>query len=311
MKFNPGCTGVYNNIFMKPTILVSGGYGQLGFELARLAENIPQFTFVFTDRDTLDITSAAKVEEAFEQHKPAFFINCAAYTAVDKAETEKEIAAKINAEAVGIIANCCQQFNTQLIHISTDYVFNGKGTSPYLPDAATEPVNYYGETKWQGEQEALQKCANTIIIRTSWVYSEHGNNFVKTMLRLMAQRPELSVVEDQVGCPTYARDLAAAILHVVSVLHSGEKTLQSGLYHYSNSGVISWFDFAVAIRDIAALPCEVKAIPSSAYPTPAARPSYSVMDTTKIQDVYGVPMVPWRDSLVECMGRLKNNAASA
>lgn len=295
---------------MKPAILVSGGYGQLGFELARLAEGMPQFTFVFTDRDTLDITSTAEVEKAFDQYKPAFFINCAAYTAVDKAETEKEIAAKINADAVGIIATCCQQFNTQLIHISTDYVFNGKGTSPYLPDAPTEPINYYGETKWQGEQQATQKCDNAIVIRTSWVYSEHGANFVKTMLRLMGQRPELSVVEDQVGCPTYARDLAAAILHIVNVLHTGEKPLQSGTYHYSNAGVISWHDFAVAIRDIAALPCEVKAIPSSAYPTPAARPSYSVMDTSKIQQVYGVPMVPWRESLVECMERLKNNAAA-
>lgn len=294
---------------MKPTILVSGGYGQLGFELSRLAEGMPQFSFLFTDRDTLDITSPEEMQKAFDLHKPAYFINCAAYTAVDKAETEREVAARINAEAVGIIAASCEKAGTQLIHISTDYVFNGQGTSPYQPDAPADPINYYGETKWQGEVAAREKCRNSIIIRTSWVYSEHGNNFVKTMLRLMAQRPELSVVEDQVGCPTYARDLAAAILHIVNVLHTGEKALQPGTYHYSNSGVISWYDFAVAIRDIAALPCEVKAIPSSAYPTPAARPSYSVMDISKIQQVYGVQDVPWRGSLVECMERLKNAAS--
>lgn len=288
---------------MKPTILVSGGYGQLGFEIARLAQSLTQFDFIFTDRDTLDITSPEEVAKAFDQHQPVFFINCAAYTAVDKAETDKEITLSINATAVGIIADNCERCGTKLIHISTDYVFNGKGTRPYLPDDVTEPVNYYGESKWQGEQQAL-RCTSAVIIRTSWVYSEHGNNFVKTMLRLMAERPELSVVDNQVGCPTYARDLAAAILHIIVSVHTGEKSLHKGTYHYSNTGIISWYDFAVAIRDIAGLSCTVKPIPSSAYPTPAARPSYSVMDLQKIQEVYEVPMAFWRDSLVECMTRL-------
>jgi dTDP-4-dehydrorhamnose reductase len=291
----------------KQTILVSGGYGQLGFELARLAPSFGAFDFVFTDRDTLDITDAVAVEKAFEKYAPVFFINCAAYTAVDKAETDRELALAINADAVGIIAACCSKFDTKLVHISTDYVFNGKGTSPYLPDDATAPVNYYGESKWQGEQQAMQHCSDSIIIRTSWVYSEHAHNFVKTMLRLMAERPELSVVNDQVGCPTYARDLAAAILHIVNVIHTGEKPLQGGRYHYSNTGVISWFDFAVAIKEMSGFSCEVKGIPTTAYPTPAARPAYSVMNTQKIQEVYGVPLVPWQASLEACIQRLKNN----
>lgn len=290
---------------MKQTILVSGGYGQLGFEIAQLAPSFTAFEFVYTDRDTLDITDAEAVENAFEKYAPAFFINCAAYTAVDKAETEKELALAINAKAVGIIAACCSKFNTKLVHISTDYVFNGKGTRPYLPDDATAPVNYYGESKWQGEQEAIQHNPETIIIRTSWVYSEHAHNFVKTMLRLMSERTELSVVNDQVGCPTYARDLAAAILHIIDAIHTGKKPLQGGLYHYSNTGVISWFDFAVAIKEIGGKSCEVKGIPTTAYPTPAARPSYSVMDTTKIQEVYDVPLVPWRQSLEFCIQRLQ------
>lgn len=288
---------------MKPTILVTGGNGQLGFEIARLAPAFPQFNFIFTDRNTLDIASKEAVEKAFAAYQPAFFINCAAYTAVDKAETEREAAAAINGEAPGIIASCCRAHGTVLVHVSTDYVFNGKGTRPYLPDDATEPINYYGQTKWEGEQNALANNPDTIIIRTSWVYSEHGNNFVKTMLRLMPQRTELNVVQDQVGCPTYAYDLATAILHIIHTVHSGMKAVQGGIYHYSNSGVISWFDFATAIRDNAALSCAVNPIPSTAYPTPAARPSYSVMDLEKIQEVYGVPVIPWENSLRECMSR--------
>ncbi|RXK87125.1 dTDP-4-dehydrorhamnose reductase [Filimonas effusa] len=292
---------------MKHTILVSGGYGQLGFELERLAPALSAFEFIFTDRDTLDITDPGAVAKAFEQHKPAFFINCAAYTAVDKAETDRELALAINATAVGIIATSCQKHNTKLIHISTDYVFNGKGTSPYQPDDAAEPLNYYGETKYQGEQLAMKHNPDTVIIRTAWVYSEHGNNFVKTMLRLMGERQELNVVNDQVGSPTYAKDLAAAILHIVNAVHTGEKTFQPGYYHYSNTGVISWFDFATAIKEIGQKSCEVKGIPSSAYPTPAARPGYSVMDTHKIQQVYGVALVPWRPSLETCIHRLQSN----
>jgi dTDP-4-dehydrorhamnose reductase len=289
---------------MKSTILVSGGYGQLGFEISQLAASFSDFDFVFTDRDTLDITDAVAVEQFFEKYAPSFFINCAAYTAVDKAETEREISLAINAGAVGIIAACCRKFDTKLIHISTDYVFNGRGTKPYQPDDATEPVNYYGESKLQGEQLALQECPDTVIIRTSWVYSQHGHNFVKTMLRLMSERSELNVVNDQVGCPTYARDLAAAIMHIINTVHMGKRALQPGLYHYSNSGVISWFDFATAIKEIGGKSCTVNGIPTAAYPTPAARPAYSVMDTQKINDVYGVPLIPWRKSLEECIARL-------
>lgn len=290
---------------MKQTILVSGGYGQLGFEINRLTSEFSSFGFIFSDRDSLDITNPEALEKAFEQYRPAFFINCAAYTAVDKAETERAVALAINATAVGIIASCCSKYNTRLIHISTDYVFNGKGTRPYLPDDAAEPLNYYGESKYQGEQLALKHCADTVIIRTAWVYSEHGNNFVKTMLRLMGERQELGVVNDQVGSPTYAGDLAAAILHIVKVVSSGEKVFQPGIYHYTNTGVISWFEFAAAIKEIGQQSCVVKGIPSAAYPTPAARPGYSVMDTQKIADVYGVELTPWRPSLEVCIGRLQ------
>lgn len=290
---------------MKKTILVSGGYGQLGFEINRLSSEYPAFEFIFSDRDSLDITDPGAVEKAFEQYRPVYFINCAAYTAVDKAETERDIALAINATAVGIIATCCSKHQTKLIHVSTDYVFNGKGTRPYRTDDVAAPLNYYGETKYQGEQLALRHCADTVIIRTAWVYSEHGNNFVKTMLRLMGERQELGVVNDQIGSPTYARDLAAAILHIVKVVDAGEKAFEPGLYHYTNTGVISWFDFATAIKEIGQQSCVVKGIPSTAYPTPAARPGYSVMDTEKIAEVYGVVLAPWRPSLEDCIGRLQ------
>ena len=196
-------------------ILVSGRDGQLGNELKNLTPT-QNFDFVFTDKDDMDITDENVLKEAFEKYKPVFFINCAAYTAVDKAETDQEITYKINAEAVGLIAKQCHQFNTKLIHISTDYVFNGNVTQPYKTDDATDPVNYYGYTKWMGEQLALNNNPDTIVIRTSWVYSSYGNNFVKTMLRLMKERKEINVVSDQSGSPTYAKDLAEAIHEIVN-----------------------------------------------------------------------------------------------
>ena len=196
-------------------ILVSGKKGQLGSELKDIASK-DNYQFIFTDRDDLDITNENILKEAFGKYKPAFFINCAAYTAVDKAETDQATAYKINAEAVGNIAKQCHQYNTRLIHISTDYVFDGKGTQPYTTDDKTDPVNYYGYTKLTGEQLALNNNPQTIVIRTSWVYSMHGANFVKTMLRLMKERKELNVVSDQFGSPTYARDLAEAIMQIVN-----------------------------------------------------------------------------------------------
>jgi len=295
----------------KPIIAVSGKQGQLGSELQQLATVYPAYEFVFAGRDVLDLTDRSSIEHFFQQYKPLFFINCAAYTAVDKAEQDKDNAFKINASAVGTIATLCEQYQATLIHISTDYVFNGLGSKPCQPDDKTDPVNYYGETKLQGEQLALSNCSRTIIIRTSWVYSVFGHNFVKTMLRLMKERKEISVVNDQLGSPTYAKDLAAAILSVIDGLSHASPAASGlyGIYHFSNAGVISWFDFAVAIRDKSGLDCRVLPIPTTSFPTPAKRPSYSVMDTGKIISQFNFPLKKWTDSLDECIGLLQAKEA--
>ena len=287
-------------------IIVSGRDGQLGNELKDLASK-QNFDFVFTDKDDLDITDENILKEAFKIYKPVFFINCAAYTAVDKAEADQEIAYKINAEAVGYIAKQCHQQNTKLIQISTDYVFDGRSTQPYKEDDKTDPVNYYGYTKWLGEQLALNNNPETIVIRTSWVYSSYGANFVKTMLRLMKERKEINVVNDQFGSPTYAKDLAEAILEIVNSkpLAVSRSPLTShhsqNIYHFSNEGNTSWYDFAVAIKEIKQLDCIVHPIPTSAYPTPAKRPAYSVFDKTKITNTFGIQLKNWKDSLKECL----------
>ncbi|MDP1764435.1 MAG: dTDP-4-dehydrorhamnose reductase [Sediminibacterium sp.] len=288
----------------KPLIAVTGKNGQLGYELEQLSESFQnEFAFLFTDRTMLDLGDTSGIPVFFEKYQPAYFINCAAYTAVDKAETEREKANQLNAIAVGIIAGQCSLHHCTLITISTDYVFDGKGTKPYQTDSPTDPVNYYGQTKWLGEKLALEKNARTIILRTSWVYSEHGNNFVKTMLRLMKNRPELSVVSDQVGSPTYAADLAAAILKIIRSLQSGNS--HYGIYHYSNEGVISWYEFATAIRELAGLNCKVLPIPASAYPTPAKRPAYSVLDKRTIVADFGIHLMDWRKSLQHCLDKLR------
>ncbi len=285
----------------KPTIIVTGSNGQLGSEIAEIAAEYPQYGFSFFDRAGLDISNNEKLKTLFEQLKPAYFINCAAYTAVDKAETEKEKALTINAEGVGNIATLCKQYQTKLIHISTDYVFNGTATGPYKEDDATDPVNYYGYTKLLGENAALQNNDDTIIIRTSWVYSTYGNNFVKTMMRLMKERPEIKVVSDQIGSPTNAADLAKAILTIISNTTSG---FVPGIYHYSNDGIISWYDFATAIRDIKQYNSIVHPIPSASYPTPAKRPSYSGMSKEKITATFPIVLRAWRERLVECLSKM-------
>ena len=306
------------------TILVSGKNGQLGKELQDVASFNKEKRFIFFDKDELNIADNASLQAAFEKYLPSFFINCAAYTAVDKAETEQEKAYLVNAEAVSNIAKQCHQFKTKLIHLSTDYVFDGHATQPYKEDDKTDPVNYYGYTKWLGEQLALNNNPGTIIIRTSWVYSSYGNNFVKTMLRLMKEREEINVVNDQLGSPTYAKDLAAAI---VAIVHS-ERSMMNGeivnressnanlqskeahhsppthIYHFSNDGIISWYDFAVAIKEIKQLNCIVNPIPTTAYPTPAKRPAYSVFDKTKIKDTFNIQLKDWRDSLSLCLQHL-------
>jgi len=285
---------------MQTVIAISGKNGQLGWELTQLKDQYPQYNFIVADRNELDITNPQQLADFFARYQPAWFINTAAYTGVDKAETDQANAYQSNAAAPGHIATLCSQYNTTFIHFSTDYVFNGQGTAPYQPDAPTDPVNYYGYTKAAGEQLALHNCEKTIIIRTSWVYSSHGNNFVKTMVRLMNERQEINVVADQVGSPTYARDLAQSVMHIIT---SGKTAY--GIYHFSNEGVISWYDFALAIKAIIGSACVVNPIPTTAYPTPAKRPAYSVLSKEKLVQDYGVVLQNWQKSLAECMVILK------
>ncbi|MCA6448032.1 MAG: dTDP-4-dehydrorhamnose reductase, partial [Chitinophagaceae bacterium] len=236
---------------MKPLVVVTGVNGQLGWELQQLAPAFNSFDFLFTNRDLLDLEDIDSIPFFFEKNKPRYFINCAAYTAVDKAETEKARAFHINALSVSEIAKQCAILDIPFITISTDYVFNGNGADgdrkdPYMPDSPIDPINYYGYSKAEGEAFARKRHAKTIIVRTSWVYSSHGNNFVKTMLRLMKERQEISVVADQFGSPTYAEDLANALMEMVVALEAGNT--HYGTYHYSNTGIISWYEFAEAIR---------------------------------------------------------------
>lgn len=281
-------------------ILVTGANGQLGKELKQLSSSFPQFEFHFLSREDLPIHHFELVRNFFNAYHPAYLINCAAYTAVDRAESETELAFQVNGEAVGVLAAVCKEKNCKLIHISTDYVFDGTATTPYKEDHPTNPKSVYGASKLDGEQQAFRFNPDTIVIRTSWVYSEFGKNFVKTMLKLMPEKEELNVVSDQVGSPTYAADLAAAILHIIS---SGK--WQAGIYHYSNEGVISWYDFAVAIKELAGNNCKVNAIPTSAYPTPAKRPAYSVLDKSKIITTFNLQVPGWKKSLETCLKNLK------
>jgi len=284
----------------RPKILVTGSNGQLGKELQQLESYYPQFEFIFLSREDLPIHHFELVRNFFKGYHPDFFINCAAYTAVDRAETEKDLAFQVNGEAVGVLAAVCKEYGTKFLHISTDYVFDGTASAPYREDAATNPQSVYGASKLEGEKEALHFNSDTIIIRTSWVYSEFGRNFVKTMIKLMNEKDQLYVVNDQIGSPTYAADIVGAIMQIIS---SGKWF--PGIYHYSNEGVISWFDFAVAIRDLIGSSCKVTAIPTTSYPTPAKRPHYSVLDQSKITGSYGIILKNWKESLKVCLDRLK------
>jgi len=288
---------------MKPVVVITGTNGQLGWELKQLSVSLEdKFHFIFTDRFVLDLSNTNTIAPFFDQVVPNYFINCAAYTAVDKAETEQELALTINGKSVGVIAECCEKHNCKLITISTDYVFDGKGSSPYTVTTPTDPVNYYGYSKLVGEELAQKNNSSSVIIRTSWVYSTHGNNFVKTMLRLMKERDEVKVVSDQVGSPTYAADLANALIHIINEDQKGNK--HSGIYHYSNTGVMSWYDFAIAICNLADLPTIITPIATTEYPTPAKRPAYSVMDLSKTENDFGISLLKWNDSLRACFHQL-------
>ncbi len=281
-------------------ILVTGANGQLGSEIRMLAASYPQYHFLFTTRDELSIADENRIKEYFLSNDVDCCINCAAYTAVDKAELEKESCFAVNVSAAGFLASACEEKDIPFFHFSTDYVFDGQKNSPYREDDAANPLNYYGHTKFLGEKLVFEKNKNAIIIRTSWVYSSFGKNFVKTMMRLMAEKETVNVVNDQTGSPTYAADLAAAVLQIIE-----QNKFVPGIYHYSNEGTISWYDFATAIKNLTGSKCNVTGIPASAYPTPAVRSPYSAMDTHKIRDTFNLIIPEWQKSLATCINLLQ------
>jgi dTDP-4-dehydrorhamnose reductase len=284
-------------------ILVTGSKGQLGNELRELSGDFPQYRFLFNDVAELDITHESKVEEYFADNKPDVVINCAAYTAVDKAESEEHQAYLINATAVGILARAVAKYKAVLIHISTDYVFDGKGYLPYQEDDITNPVSVYARSKFAGETAVKESACNGVIIRTSWLYSTFGNNFVKTILKYGKERDSLNIVFDQIGTPTYASDLAKAILTILPQAIENEGI---EVYHYSNEGVASWYDFAKAITEISGTGCRINPIGTKDYPLPAARPFYSVLDKSRLKEKFGIEIPYWRDSVKHCLRRLGN-----
>lgn len=288
----------------KPIILITGKNGQLGKSLLQAVKNYTEYHFVFTEKEELDITNDTQIKKIFSETRPSICINTSAYTAVDLAETAREKAFDVNAKAIGNLALVCRKMNCVLMHLSTDYVFNGMQQAPYGETDDTNPINYYGFTKRSGEEQALKNNDRTYIIRTSWLYSEFGFNFLKTMLRLFKTKTTISVVNDQTGSPTYAGDLADVILIMADQILKGSPKAKPGIYHFSNQGNITWYEFAKGIREISGAACEIKIIKTKEYPTPAKRPAYSVFDTRKIQEAFGIKIRPWRDSLSACMQNL-------
>ena len=286
---------------MQKKIWVTGSNGQLGSMLDLLSGNYPQFSFVFSDIDTLDLTDSSKVEQYMKEHQFNYVINCAAYTAVDKAEDDVELAYKVNLDAIGHIAKIAQETGTKVIHISTDYVFDGTGNRPYKEIDKTNPQSVYGSSKLEGEEILRRYCPESIIIRTAWLYSEFGNNFVKTMIRLGKEKESLNVIADQTGTPTYAGDLAQAILDIIVWIEKKEN-LPIGIYHYSNMGKTSWYDFTLKIHEIAGITtCNVNPVTTEEYPVKAKRPQYSVLDKNKIQQTFQLQIPAWEDSLKKCI----------
>lgn len=284
-------------------ILVTGANGQLGRCFRQLAENYPQWTFLAEGSDTLNISDNAAVEAYFSERKPRWVINCAAYTAVDKAESEPDKAELINVAGVEHLARACALHGAGLIHFSTDYVYNGNQGSAFRETDPVAPAGVYARTKLAGENAALQVLPGTMIIRTSWVYAREGHNFVNTMLRLGRERGRVRVVSDQIGTPTYAPDLAAAVLGIISQVENGGKKPEelAGVWNYSNEGVASWYDFAHAIFEVAGVHAVTEPIESSEYPTPAVRPSFSVLNKSRIREQFGLHIPHWRDSLKTCL----------
>jgi dTDP-4-dehydrorhamnose reductase len=282
-------------------ILVIGAGGQLGQCLKTVAERRGISEIVFPVEADANILNEAGLHDLLAAVQPAFVINCAAYTAVDKAEDEVDLAKAINETGASYLASACLTNGATLVHVSTDFVFEGNEVKLLKEDDEARPINIYGVSKLDGEKAVAAKLPAHFIIRTSWLYSEYANNFVKTMLKLGAERDELNVIADQVGTPTYAIDLANAIFDVIA-----SSSTAYGIYHYSNEGVTSWFDFAKAIFDISETRVNVNPIPGSAYPTKATRPAFSVMDKTKIKETFGIEIPYWRDSLLECISKIKD-----
>jgi dTDP-4-dehydrorhamnose reductase len=277
-------------------ILITGAKGQLGSELTVLSKKYDQFEWVFTDREELDLCDLRHLKIELSKINPQIIINCAAHTAVDRAEIEVELSDVLNHQAVAIMAGWSYANHCKFVHISTDYVFDGTAAIALTETAPTNPINVYGVTKLAGEKACLQQNPDSIIIRTSWVYSSFGNNFVKTMSRLMQERESLNVVDDQMGSPTYAADLAQAIMTILT-----HATWEAGIYHFSNEGEISWYEFALAIQKTGNFDCQVCGIPTSAYPTPAKRPQYSLLDKSKIKNTFGVVVPGYMESLKKCL----------
>ena len=281
-------------------ILITGCNGQLGNEMQLLEKENPQHTYFNTDVAELDITDQQAVERFVDEHAIDGIVNCAAYTAVDKAEANETLCQLLNAEAPAYLAHAVGCRGGWMIQISTDYVFDGTKHTPYVEDDDTCPNSVYGRTKLVGELNVGKLCERSMIIRTAWLYSTFGNNFVKTMIRLGNEKPELGVIFDQIGTPTYARDLARVIMTAI------EQGIRPGIYHFSNEGVTSWYDFTKAIHRLAGITtCRVRPLHTAEYPTPAARPNYSVLDKTKIKQTYGIDIPHWEESLAECIMRLE------
>jgi len=281
------------------TILITGSKGQLGNEMQVISKRYPQFNYLFTDVDDLDICNQTAVELFFSENRISFVVNCAAYTAVDKAEEDVDLCYKINEQAVRILGDISAKYGAKIIHVSTDYVFDGTAHLPYTEDMPVCPATVYGKSKLAGEDALLSVSPDSVILRTSWLYSSFGNNFVKTMLKLGKERDSLNVIFDQIGTPTYAGDLADAIMKIIT---SG--SFIPGVYHYSNEGVCSWYDFTKAIHRIAGINCNVLPIESKTYPAKTPRPHYSVLNKQKIKTTYQMEIPYWEDSLMRCISIL-------
>jgi len=288
-------------------IAVFGANGQLGRSIESISSNYPKHNFIFTDIDELNLMYASDIEEFVSYNNPDVFINCAAYTAVDMAEQDVVAAMDINGRAVSNLAKIAAEHDIFMVHVSTDYIFDGRTYKPYKEADNVHPLSVYGRTKWKGEVAVAKSSCRHATVRTSWLYSEYRTNFVKTMLRLSAELEQISVVFDQIGTPTYAHDLAKAIMKIVEV---NEKEELTGTFNYSNEGVASWYDFAVEIMQLGNRKCKILPITTAEYPTPAKRPHYTVLDKQKIRDTFEITIPHWRDGLKRCMENIMNNSQS-